>query len=81
MADLVVLTPEQLRVLHEQIGAASVVVVTTDEALKAAGIEIDEAYDYVEEYDCGGDADLWIDWATKPEHYFFTFLKERQGGE
>jgi hypothetical protein len=56
-----------------------VAVVVKKSVLKGTGIAEDEARELAREYDCGGDADVWLDLAGSDGHYFISFLKEKKG--
>jgi hypothetical protein len=49
-------------------------------ALKAAGIDEQRAFASAEEYDCGGDPELWVDLVGTTEHHFIGECREAARG-
>ncbi len=57
-----------------------ILTLVSKKVLKDEHIEISDAESFAQEYSCGGEADLWLDIVTSPNHLFIEQLKEAING-
>lgn len=70
-----IIPDEEFSKLHELLVGDGVTVLIKESLAKEVGLT-EEALDDMN-YDCGGDADVWIDLVSSPDHYFIEDAKYR----
>ncbi len=74
---------EDYKSVHELIADLKeqhILTLVSREVLKDEHIKPSDAESFALNYECGGDADLWLDIVTSPNHYFIQELKESLNG-
>ena len=66
---------EEFRKLHELLVEDGITVLIKESTAKEVGLT-EEALDDMT-YDCGGDADIWVDLISSPDHYFISEAKRK----
>ena len=72
MAKVVVVSEKVLDRIFRDVLPGAAVIIVTGTALEEAGITEQEARELAKDYDFGGDADVFVEMVTYPNHYFFS---------
>ena len=78
MAQIIVVS-EEVRI--DILGGAQVIVLTSQEQLDELGItddEFEKMQEFAEDYDCGGDPDVWVD---RLQGHFLTMYRAEKNNE
>jgi hypothetical protein len=79
MATVVILNRDDYDALSAQLEVDKNVAVVSRQALDEANMTEEQARERAADYDCGGDADTWVEWVSHADHYFIAGCESDSG--
>ncbi len=76
MATLVIVSEKVLERIFEDVLPSAAVIIVAGAVLESAGVTEERARELAVDYDFGGDADVFVEIVTHPDHYFLSAGKE-----